>query len=276
MMRNTIANELKPVLIVGGGRMGRAIAQGILHIDGMSADMLTVANPGLEKRTENERDLGVRTVADAASGMPARCIILAVKPAKVPEVAASLVDAGIDASTLVVSIAAGIATSKLASMLGNDIPIVRVMPNTPLVCGCGMSAVSAGAAASEADCELVCALFASMGRAIIVDEREQDVVCAVSGSGPAYFELFAETIAQSAVELGMDYKDALQLVMQTMLGTARLVIETGQSLPDAIDAVSSPGGTTVAALDAMREAGLQEALRDGVKAAARRSKELGA
>ena len=115
-----------------------------------------------------------------------------------------------------------------------------------------------------------------MGRAIIVDEREQDVVCAVSGSGPAYFELFAETIAQSAVELGMDYEDALQLVMQTMLGTARLVIETGQSLPDAIDAVSSPGGTTVAALDAMREAGLQEALRDGVKAAARRSKELGA
>lgn len=99
-MRNTIANELKPVLIVGGGRMGRAIAQGILHIDGMSADMLTVANPGLEKRTEIERDLGVRTVADAASGMPARCIILAVKPAKVPEVAASLVDAGIDASTL--------------------------------------------------------------------------------------------------------------------------------------------------------------------------------
>ena len=161
-------------------------------------------------------------------------------------------------------------------MLGNDIPIVRVMPNTPLVCGCGMSAVSAGAAASEADCELVCALFASMGRAIIVDEREQDVVCAVSGSGPAYFELFAETIAQSAVELGMDYEDALQLVLQTMLGTARLVIETGQSLPDAIDAVSSPGGTTVAALDAMREAGLQEALRDGVKAAACRSKELGA
>ena len=103
-MRNTIANELKPVLIVGGGRMGQAIAQGILHIDGMSTDMLTVANPGLEKRMEIERDLGVRTVADAASGMPARCIILAVKPAKVPEVAASLVDAGIDASTLVVSI----------------------------------------------------------------------------------------------------------------------------------------------------------------------------
>lgn len=208
--------------------------------------------------------------------MPARCIILAEKPAKVPEVAASLVDAGIDASTLVVSIAAGIATSKLASMLGNDIPIVRVMPNTPLVCGCGMSAVSAGAAASEADCELVCALFASMGRAIIVDEREQDVVCAVSGVGPAYFELFAETIAQSAVELGMDYKDALQLVMQTMLGHGSPRHRNGTEPPRCHRCGEQPGGTTVAALDAMREAGLQEALRDGVKAAARRSKELGA
>ena len=139
-----------------------------------------------------------------------------------------------------------------------------------------MSAVSAGSSASASDCELVRSLFASMGHAIIVDESEQDIVCAVSGSGPAYFELFAEVIAQSATELGMCYDDALELVMQTMLGTALLITETGQSLPDAIDAVSSPGGTTVAALDAMRARGVQEALQDGVIAAARRSKELGA
>ena len=115
-----------------------------------------------------------------------------------------------------------------------------------------------------------------MGSAIIVDESEQDIVCAVSGSGPAYFELFAEVIAQSATELGMRYEDALELVMQTMLGTSRLILETRQSLPDAIDAVSSPGGTTVAALDAMRKAGVQDAIKDGVVAATRRSKELGA
>lgn len=242
----------------------------------MSTDMLTVANPGLEKRMEIERDLGVRTVADAASGMPARCIILAAKPAKVPEVAASLVDAGIDASTLVVSIAAGVATSKLASMLGNDIPIVRVMPNTPLVCGCGMSAVSAVPRRARRIASLSAHSSPAWDAPSSSTSANRTSSAAVSGVGPAYFELFAETIAQSAVELGMDYEDALQLVMQTMLGTARLVIETGQSLPDAIDAVSSPGGTTVAALDAMREAGLQKALRDGVKAAARRSKELGA
>ncbi len=275
-MENTIVNGLGTVLIVGGGRMGQAIAQGLLRIDGMSADALTIANPGQEKRDRIEREFGVRTVENAASGMPARCVVLAVKPAKVPEACSALVEAGIDASTLVISIAAGVSTSKIADLLGADIPIVRVMPNTPLVCGCGMSAVSGGAAASAEDCELVRSLFASMGQAIIVDESEQDVVCAVSGSGPAYFELFAEVIAQSAVKLGMDYEDARDLVLQTMLGTARLVIEMGQSLPDAIDAVSSPGGTTVAALDAMRGAGVEEALEDGVNAAARRSKELGA
>lgn len=275
-MENTIANEFKTVLIVGGGRMGQAIAQGILRIDGMSTSMLTIANPSSEKRAHIERTLRVRTVEDAVSGMPAHCVILAVKPNKIPDACASLVAAGIDASTLVVSIAAGVSTDKLASMLGADVPVVRVMPNTPLVCGAGMSAVSAGASASASDCELVRSLFASMGHAIIVDESEQDIVCAVSGSGPAYFELFAEVIAQSATELGMCYDDALELVMQTMLGTALLITETGQSLPDAIDAVSSPGGTTVAALDAMRARGVQEALQDGVIAAARRSKELGA
>ena len=275
-MKNTIATQLETVLIVGGGRMGQAIAQGILRIDGFSPDALTIANPGSEKRERIEHALGVHTVPDTASGMPARCVILAVKPNRIPEACASLVDAGIDASTLVISIAAGISTAKLADMLGAGVPIVRVMPNTPLVCGCGMSAVSAGAAASDQDCELVRSLFGSMGSAIIVDESEQDIVCAVSGSGPAYFELFAEVIAQSATELGMRYEDALELVMQTMLGTSRLILETRQSLPDAIDAVSSPGGTTVAALDAMRKAGVQDAIKDGVVAATRRSKELGA
>lgn len=275
-MGSSLVNELGRVLVVGGGRMGQAIAQGILRIDGFDHDDLVVANPGAEKRAHIERSLGVSTVADAVEALPANVIIMAVKPAKVAEVATSLSRAGIEPGTLLISIAAGISTSSLEHVLGDDVSIVRIMPNTPLVVGCGMSAVSGGASCDARCVDLACELFGHMGKAVVVDEALQDVACAVSGSGPAYFELFAELIARKAQELGLDYDISLELVMQTMLGTAELIQQTHQSLPEAIDAVSSPGGTTVAALDAMRAAGIEGAIKDGVAAAAARSKELGA
>ena len=150
------------------------------------------------------------------------------------------------------------------------------MPNTPLLCGFGMSAVSGGSDATPETCELVRELFATMGHAVIVDEDKQDIVTAISGSGPAYFELVVETMARSGEKLGLDYETSRELALQTMYGTAALIDKTHQDLPAAIEAVSSPGGTTVAALDAMRSAGLAEALDRGVVAAAARSKELGA
>lgn len=275
-MENEISRELGNVLIVGGGRMGQAIARGMLRIEGMRAESIVIANPGAAKRAQITADLGIRCVEFADQGLPARTIIIAVKPHQVPDVAAALVAGGVGTGTRIVSVAAGISTSRLSEMIGNQLPIIRVMPNTPLVCGQGMSAVSGGAAASAQDCELVRALFASMGRAIVVEEGQQDAVCAVSGSGPAYFELFCEIISRAADDLGLPYEVALELVLQTMRGTATLIQETGQSLPDAIDAVSSPGGTTVAALDAMHAHGIDEALSAAVAAAARRSKELGA
>lgn len=275
-MKNDIAHELGNVLIVGGGRMGQAIARGILRIEGMRPESIVVANPGAAKRARITAELGIRCVESADQGLPARTVIIAVKPHQVPDVAGALVAGGMGAGARIVSVAAGISTARLAEMIGNEFPIVRVMPNTPLVCGQGMSAVSGGETASDQDCELVRALFASMGRAIIVEERQQDAVCAVSGSGPAYFELFCELISRSAEDLGLPYETALELALQTMRGTAMLIQETGQSLPDAIDAVSSPGGTTIAALDAMHARGIDEAVADGVTAAARRSKELGA
>lgn len=256
--------------------MGQAIARGILRIEGFDADDLVVANPGAAKRAAIEKDLAVATVADAVEAMPAQTIILAVKPAKIADVARSLAECGIASESLVISIAAGISTQTLVDALGGHASVVRVMPNTPLVVGCGMSAASGAAGCSQRFVELTQELFASMGKAVVVDEKFQDIVCAASGSGPAYFELFAELIAQQAKALGLEYDVALELVMQTMLGTAKLIMETGQSLPDAIDAVSSPGGTTVAALDAMRSHDIEQAIRSGVSAAAARAKELGA
>lgn len=271
----TISKRLGSVLIVGGGRMGTAICAGLLNIEGMTPARITVANPGEAKRVALSSEYGVNTVADATAALPADTVILAVKPGVVCEVARSLSEAGLR-DALVVSVAAGVSTDKIAAALEGNAQVVRVMPNTPLLCGFGMSAISGGADATPETCELVRELFATMGHAVIVDEDKQDIVTAISGSGPAYFELVVETMARSGEKLGLDYDTSLELALQTMYGTAALIDKTRQDLPAAIEAVSSPGGTTVAALDAMRSAGLAEALDKGVAAAAARSKELGA
>lgn len=255
--------------------MGRAICSGLVQLEGIEPSAVTVANPGEEKRSALERDFGVRTVRSCSEGLPAQTVIIAVKPNLVSGVAQEIRDYGVDDS-LIVSIAAGVSTDSIAKVIGNGLPIVRVMPNTPLQCGFGMSAVSGGKSASAQDCELVRELFSSMGHAVIIDEDKQDIACAISGSGPAYFELFVESIAREGESLGLDYKTALELALQTMYGTAALIDKTHQSLPEAIEAVSSPGGTTVAALGAMRDGNVEQTIRAGVAAAARRSKELGA
>lgn len=266
--------RLGKVLIVGGGSMGQALCAGLVRM-GVACDDICVANPGPAKREAVAAAYGVRTVPDACEALPADTVFLAVKPNIVCDVAARLSEAGLK-DTLVISIAAGVSTAKLEACLLQTVPVVRVMPNTPLVVGRGMSAVSGGSRARAEEVALVRDVFASMGHALVVDEDKQDIVTAVSGSGPAYFELFVETIARSAEELGLPYDTARELALQTMYGTAALVDETNADLPAAIEAVCSPGGTTVAALDAMRARHIEEALDEGVKAAARRSAELGA
>lgn len=274
-MQETLAKRLGRILIVGGGHMGQAICAGLLDAGGISPADVCVANPGAEKRTQIEDTYDCNTVKTSSDGLPADTIVLAVKPDVVPDVAAELAAAGIG-DALVISVAAGVSTARLEAFFETPVPVVRVMPNTPLVCGQGMSAVSPGAHATPGQARLVQELFGSMGRAVVIPEDQQDIACAVSGSGPAYFELVVEAIARSAERLGMRYATARELALQTMLGTAVLVDETGQDLPSAIAAVSTPGGTTAAALEAMRAGGLEDALGAGVEAATRRSRELGA
>ena len=275
-MTKTSSTErgLGRVLVVGGGSMGRAICAGLLKAGACEPAALTVANPGAKKRAALEQELDVRTVTSAVEGLPAETIVLAVKPGIVVGVARQLAAAGIRGA-LVVSIAAGVSTAALTEALGEHVQVVRVMPNTPLIVGRGMSAVSPAAQTSPEACELVRRMFACMGRAVVVEEAQQDIVTALSGSGPAYYELVAESLARSAESLGMDYGTARELAVQTMLGTAALVDETGQDLGEAIEAVSSPGGTTVAALSAMRAGGLVESLDAGIRVASARSAELG-
>ena len=274
-MTDTLAQSLGRIAIIGGGNMGSAICAGLLGIPGVQPGAVTVANPGEDKRLALQQRFGVATVASAAQALPADTVFIAVKPAKVADVAAQLAGAGLG-EALVVSVAAGVSTARLSEALGGAQQVVRVMPNTPLTIGAGMSGVSGGAGCGAQQVELVRQVFASMGGAVVVPEDKQDVVTAISGSGPAYFELFLRAMARQGEQLGLDYDSSLQLALNTMYGTAALLKQTGQDLGAAIQAVSSPGGTTVAALGAMAQHGVEEGIAAGVAAAAKRSAELGA
>lgn len=270
-----LAQRLGRIAVIGAGNMGQAIVAGLVGAGGIDSSCITVANPGQEKRQLVAKKFGVATVEDNAQALPADTVFLAVKPAKVADVAACLASAGLG-DALVVSVAAGVSTQALTDALGGASRVVRVMPNTPLTVGAGTSGISGGAYTPDADVRLVRDVFARMGSAVIVPETQQDVVTAISGSGPAYFELFLQSMARAGQDLGMAYDQALELALGTMYGTAKMLMETGQDLDAAIAAVSSPGGTTVAALDAMRSSRVESAITSGVNAACRRSKELGA
>lgn len=272
---SVLAQGLGRIAVIGAGNMGQAIIAGLLGIDGIEPSAIRVANPSLEKRQHVAQTYGVAAFEDNVAVLPVDTVFIAVKPAKVPEVASQLAQCGLG-DALVVSVAAGVSTAKLAGILGASARVVRVMPNTPLTVGAGMSGISGGAGASLEDVELVRSVFASMGGAVVVEEDKQDIVTAISGSGPAYFELFVQSMAKAGESLGLAYDDALELALKTMLGTAKMIDETHQDLDEAIKAVSSPGGTTVAALDAMRAGNIETTIAAGVAAAAKRSKELGA
>lgn len=275
-MTQTLIEQLGNVAIIGAGTMGSALCQGLCENIGADPSRITVSNRGVAKLSSLADAFGVRTTTDNAAAVTgANTVFLAVKPQVLPSVAAELARVGLPASTLFVSVAAGISTAKLSEMLNGAAQVVRVMPNTPLTVGAGVAGVSGGAQCDAANVALVCEVFEHMGGSVDVPEDKQDVVTALSGSGPAYFELFLQTMANAGVELGLDYESSLKLALKTMGGTARLIDVTGQDLAQAIQAVSSPGGTTVAALDAMRAARVEEAIASGVFAAAQRSKELG-
>lgn len=272
-VQSELEGRLGRVLIVGGGKMGEAILAGMLSAGCIGPERVTVANPGLEKRVRLEKTYGVVCVADALEAPNPDTCILAVKPQVLRDVLSGLAEAGTFAPARIISIAAGISTATISGFFPHG-AIVRAMPNTPLMVGEGMVGVSVGEGTPVEEGELACELFRAMGGAVLVDEALQDAVVAVSGSGPAYFALFVKELAEAGAELGLPEDLSMQLALQTMRGTGELLAKTGQSPDELIAAVSSPGGTTVAALEAMKAAGVGEAIKGGASAAARRSKEL--
>lgn len=266
---------LGALVLVGGGRMGEAILAGLIASGEAEAARIGVAEPDQARREALAAAYGVRCAADASGLLAdADVVVLAVKPQVIDEVVRAL--AGhIPSSALVVSIAAGVTTSHLEGLLAPGARVVRVMPNTPAMVRQGMAVVSAGSAAGAEDVETVRAMFAALGEAVVLDESLQDAATAISGSGPAYVALVVDALADAGAAHGLPRDVAQALAVQTMRGTADLLDGTGQTPAELIAAVSSPGGTTVAALGELERGRLRETLAAGVEAAVRRAAELG-
>ncbi|MDO4290126.1 MAG: pyrroline-5-carboxylate reductase [Eggerthellaceae bacterium] len=276
-------DENARIAVIGGGKMGEAILGGWIASEKEPAAALgganiTVADPGVERRAYLSERYGVACVADASEIKAADVVLLAVKPqvlmGVLEGIAARPAFAGGEDGPLFVSIAAGMPTEKIEGALPVGARLVRVMPNTPLLVGAGASVVAGGARATRDDVELVRGLFACMGFAEVVDEGDIDAVCALSGGGPAYVAYMIEALRDAGAAQGLDAQLAETLALETVYGTCKLMRETGQAPADTRIAVCSPGGTTLAALSAMDEAGFAHVFDAGVSAAVRRSKEL--
>jgi pyrroline-5-carboxylate reductase len=260
------------IAFIGGGNMAAALIAGLLA-DGLSADQLIVADPDPAKRDALGASHGVTAVADNADAVAtAATLVLAVKPQVLRSVAEELAPHLAARQPLVISIAAGIRCSSLQDWLGSDLPIVRAMPNTPAMVQSGASALYATETVSEDQRDRAESLLRAVGLACWVDDESAiDTVTALSGSGPAYHLLVIEAMEAAATKLGLPAETARLLGLQTALGAARMALESQESAEELRRRVTSPGGTTEAAVAVLENGGLRELFEQALQAARDRS-----
>lgn len=257
--------------IVGGGRMGEALLTGLLS--GGAVQAADVAVVELDAGRRSELAASFAGIAVTTEPVPSRATVLAVKPQHVADAAAAVGAAGVER---VLSIAAGVTIATLERAVGPGVPVVRAMPNTPALVGAGAAAIAGGTDATEDDLAWAADVLGSVGTVVRVPESLIDAVTGVSGSGPAYVFLVAEALIDAGVAAGLSHEVSDALVRQTILGAARLLVETGDEPAALRAAVTSPGGTTAAGIAVLEEAGIRAALAATVAAATERSRELGA
>lgn len=262
--------------IIGAGNMAEAIARGVMSKGVLHADQIIAADVSPQRR-ELFTSLGIKTVEDnATAAKDAKVILLSVKPQHMASALAGLGTVMSD-RTLVVSIAAGIGTRFIEKNLAGDKKwrVVRSMPNTPMLVGEGMVAISTGANATAADLATARKLFEGAAEVIEVSEDKMDTVTAVSGSGPAYFFLLVEQMIEAATLLGMTSEQAALLAKKTAVGAAKMLMTSTDTPAELRRKVTSPGGTTEAAITHMQKNDWPQITVDAIRAAERRGKELG-
>jgi pyrroline-5-carboxylate reductase len=263
--------------IIGAGNMAEAIARGVIAKDVLRADQIIAADVSAQRREVFLQQFGIKAVEDnLTAAREARIILLSVKPQHMATALAGL-GGVLSEKNLVISIAAGIGSAFIEKHLGpgKKWRVIRTMPNTPMLVGEGMVAMAAGANASNDDLATARKLFEAAADVIELDETHIDTVTALSGSGPAYFFYLVENMIQAGVELGLTPEQSAQLVKKTAAGAAKMLMTSTDPPAELRRKVTSPGGTTEAAIKQMSAANWPQITIDAVRAAQRRARELG-
>ena len=260
---------------IGAGQMATALARGFVQAKVISADRIVACDVSTDASAKFAGQTGGTIVAGASAVLSKSSLVfLAIKPQQMATVLSELKPA-LTSEHLIVSIAAGISLAKLSDGLGTFSRLIRVMPNTPALVGVGASAFARGATATDEDGQVVQGLLSTVGLALEVPEKLLDAVTGLSGSGPAYVYQFIEGLSDGGVRMGLPRDVATRLAAQTVLGAAQMVLTTGQHPGPLKDAVTSPGGTTIAGLHALEQGGMRGILMNAVQAATERSQQLG-
>jgi len=260
--------------VIGCGKMGTALVQGAIKAGVVSPTAVIGHDPYEGSRLAFTKSTGATATANLHDCADTEVLLLCTKPQDIAAAVHSLSASGM-AGKLIISIAAGVTLDTLETLSAAHFRIIRAMPNTPALVGKGASAFCLGTTTTEDDAAFAKKLLSAVGLAIEVPERLMDAVTGLSGSGPAYVYLVIEALADGGLRMGLSKSDALQLAAQTVLGAAAMVVETGTHPAVLKDAVTSPGGTTIAGLAALEKHGLRSALIEAVTAATRRATELG-
>jgi pyrroline-5-carboxylate reductase len=260
---------------VGGGKMGEALCKGIIHAGLSNAGNIMVSDALEERCRLMHKEIGVKTTQNNKDVVSfADVIILAVKPQLMNTVLNEL-KKDVGSRHLVMSIAAGIPIHFIESRLSEGVRIIRVMPNTPCLINASATAFAPGRNATDSDTQLASTIFSSVGKVFRLEEKHLDAVTGLSGSGPAYVYMFIESLSDGGVKMGLPRDVATTLAAQTVLGAAKMVLETGQHPAQLKEAVTSPGGTTIEGISALEKGGFRSAIINAVETASLKSKKLG-
>lgn len=260
---------------LGAGNMAEALIRGLVKANHFSPERMIASGPRAERRAELESTYHLRTTASNPElAAQSTILVLAVKPQILDKVLRECASS-IAPDTLVISVAAGVDCATMEGILADGVRVIRAMPNTPALVGAGATAISSGSHATAEDLAKAKLIFDAVGLTVTLDESQLDAVTGLSGSGPAYVFLILEALSDAGVKVGLSRRNAQALAAQTVMGSAKLLLETNLHPGQLKDMVTSPGGTAIAGLHTLEEGGLRTTLINAVESATLRAQTLG-